>query len=565
MQERIVVCGKESDARRVVEDAIRLAGAAAEGWWVLNSIEIRESKGNTDLDLLIGIPNVGLLIVEVKGWTAFEVTQNGEWFYSGRAGQRISATQGPYKQAHREEYLLLDFLSTLRSRGKLTTGPLPKIGSQVLFGNLDSDASGILEIHRIDTLFRDTFCPGTPMTEGFAHDLLNRLRNALLDRAKPDREMLNSKQRLQEVRDLLNPLCSVRGLGSFLDHAQVRLDELAETGLGERAAGYDGTRLYVEGAAGTGKTCFALKLAIDRSRQSGRQGLYVCFSTRLAEEVRTTPWVASENIAVCTPEELLSMLGRENELDKLRALEANASAAAQRTAELLGTSIPDILPRAYLDSDAFSNCLLECLIEASPNFCAVVIDEAQDLPDLFISSLEACVASDDLFAVFADPRQTTRRERSGLPWQKPAFTVHSDQQTLLRNYRNGDRIIDHVEHEFRIGYHRPPFGAAPAEVTVDFYQSASELTYLAKRTVSSLRDVGLDPTVLVAGVNQTTREMLEDLDIQVADVDEYKGLERKSIVLVLGPDLNPLDPNREDLYVGLTRATVNLNLLCTNR
>jgi hypothetical protein len=553
--------GTEKKARRVIQDAIKTLGADQDGWWVLDSIEIRVRDGNTDLDVLVGIPNVGILIIEVKAWTEFHVTENGDWTYTNPDGRIVDVGDGPFKQAHREEYLLLKHLNTLRSQGALEAGPLPKIGSVVLFGNLDSTSAGLPDSYRREALFSDTLLPPAGPALESSRKMLNNLMVVLRERAMPDREMQNSVNRLTEIQKSLSPLCSVSGLRSFINESQIQLETLSETALGERALGYLGTRLYVEGAAGTGKTCFGLKLAVERSRSTTAPALYVCYSNQLANEIRATPWVYRENIKICTPEDLLVHLGQEHALASFVLDEEEANHSSIELAKITGITQERQHPRAYLESDEFAFALLSGFIQNELSFCAVIVDEAQDLSDTLITALESMVSADSLFAVFADPRQTTRRERAGLEWHTPSFASSADKQFLTRNYRNGDRIIDLVEDEFRIGYGRPPLGAAPAEVNWKSYSKASTIPDLVENTQRSLLDEGLSPTVIVTGVHSDELNELSRRGITWTEVDEFKGLERKSIILVIGPNPNPLDPQREDLYVGLTRATVHLTVL----
>jgi len=554
------MCGTEVDARRALENAFRLAGLAGDGWWALNSISVRVHDGNTDLDVLVGIPNVGLLIIEVKGWKAFNVDDRGKWFYPGKGGQMVSANDGPYKQAEREEYLLLQMLDGLRGRRALASGDLPKVGSCVLFGNLNSRTSGLPLIDMARTLFSDTFCP-SDLTEVKAVDLLNRLRTIMSSQFSPSRPMDNSKNRLSAVQKVLSPFCSVRGMAVFADESQIQINAISEAALGEKASTYKGTRLYVEGAAGTGKTVYALKLAVERSRLTARPALFTCFSRRLAAEVRETPWIRDRNVIVGTPEELLERFGGSDRLKDFLREQDEATDAASRTALLMGNGAMRSLPRAYLDNPSFAETLVRSVADAGFDFSAVVVDEAQDLSDPLLEGLSSLVGSDDLYAIFADPRQTTRRERALQPWRKPKCLEGSDDLRMLCNYRNGDRIIDAVETEFGIGYELPPRGASPAEVRFDEYQSTSGMPELVSKVFNELLGEGLEPVVLVSGVSIRELGVLKNMGIEAVDVDEFKGLERKCVVLVQGPDPNPLDPNREDLYVGLTRATTVLTLV----
>ena len=555
------MCGNERTARRVLEDVIELSGEAGIGWSVLNSVSVNISEGNTDLDVLVGIPNEGFLIIEVKGWTEFSVTEYNEWSYRGRGGRSIDAGEGPYKQSEREEYLLLHLLSGLRSRKKIASGELPKIGSCVLFGNIKS-ANHIRAGANIDrTLYQDTFCPSKKLDMEDARRILNTLRNILKGQANPSRSTDNSVARLCEIRDFLSPLCSVRGLKAFIDESQIRIDTISESSLGERASVYLGNRLYVEGPAGTGKTCYALKLAAERSKLSGRSAMFVCFSERLAAEVRSTEWIADLDLIIGTPEELLIRFGKNSDMAKFHQDEKDGLDAGRKISQLTGIEMPESLPRSYLGHDEFIDKFIDVVAESGVEFSAVVVDEAQDLLEPLLNALSLVVDTNDLFAVFADPRQTTRRERLGIPWRVPSSLEGCDIQLLERNYRNGDRIIDVVEKEFLIGYGRPPSGASPAEVNIIEYSHSKKLSETIQKVISELQDDGIDATLLTTGVRQSEIDEMRDLGLNPILVDEFKGLERTCIVFVQGSELNPLDPNREDLYVGLTRATTYLTIV----
>lgn len=553
-------CGTELTARRAIEKLINAAGTAGEGWWALNAVSVRTTDGNTDVDVLVGIPNVGLLIVEVKGWTQFSVDHEGKWSYRGAQNTTVEAGDGPFKQAERQEYLLLKLLVSLRDRRKLSTGELPKIGSCVLFGNLMSKAPNLPPLDQPRTLFRDTLCHDH-LDETTAKNTLAHLRKTLTNQYNPSRPTNNGAERLGEVQETLSPLCSVKGMSVFADDSQIRLDAIAEAALGEKASMFTGSRLYVEGAAGTGKTVYALKLALERSRASGRPALYTCFSRRLAEEVRATPWIDANLVMIGTPEELLERFGGRATLEGFLREEENAAEAARRTAELMGTDLAETPPRAYLENPSFAEALVDAVADSQVEFSAVVVDEAQDLADDLLDGLSSLVSMSDLFAVFADPRQTTRRERALRPWRMPTSLEGGTSLTFTCNYRNGDRIIDTVENEFSIGYARPPRGASPAEVRIEEYVSANEIPSLVAHLVTELRDEGLEPEVLVSALQSKERDELTALSVSTTEVDEFKGLERQCIILIQGPHPNPLDPNREDSYVGMTRATTVLTLV----
>jgi len=555
------MCGTEIEARRALEVAIEAAGPHGEGWWVLNTIPLRES-GNSDADLLVAIPNSGVLIVEVKGWTSFTVDDDGQWTRPGESGRDV-VSEGPFVQAQRQEYLLYELLTRSRRDGLLSAGSLPRIGSCVLFGNLTSaevGTTGWANDQRF-TLFRDTFCPSARPSEEVAVRVLKRLRQILGANPIPTRTPDNSPVRLNQTQVLLAPSRRVTGLAAFVADSHEHLNQLAETAMSEKASVLTSNCLYVEGAAGTGKTVLALQLGLQRSQIAGRPSLYLCFSERLAEEIRTVRQDGGGSVEVCTPEELLVRFAGEAAMAPFRRAEAESAVAAREVAELLGSEVEPEQGRAYLGSELFWDAVVSGAANSDDSYAAIVIDEAQDLWEPAFSYLSTLVGPGDLYGVFVDPHQTTRRERAGLTWERPDSTRDGDSILLRRNFRNGDRIIEAVERRFEIVYDRPPRGPLPAEVMLNPYSNQDPMPDVVSRHVEELRAEGLDPVILTSGLRQGEEGELRRRGLSPVTVDSFKGLERRAVVLVLGRNQSPVDPNDEDLYVGMTRATVLLSIV----
>ncbi len=557
------MCGTEIEARQAIEMTIEAAGNDANGWWVLNTIPLRETQ-NSDADVIVGIPSAGLLILEVKGWTSFAVDSHGRWSRPGARGVQKDMGDGPFAQASRQEYLLKELIERCMESQDLAVGAIPRIGSGVVFGNLTSqeaDQSGWANDSRF-ALFRDTLCPNRQPSKNEANQILARLRALLQANPTPPKKVDNGAKRLEQIFKLLNPRRRVSGLDAFVAKSHESLNQLAETAMSATAEVLGGNRLYVEGAAGTGKTVLALQIGLRQSQIKGRPSLFLCSSPRLAAEIREVEQVGEGTVEIFTPEELLAAVAGQEALVQFEEDEVAAAEARSAVAELTGleTDVPPLQRRAYLGTVSFWEEMTVGVDSAGREYAAIVVDEAQDLWEPAFSYLSA-LAADSMFSIFVDPNQTTRRERAGLPWIRPDSMTSAQHLKLKRNFRNGDKIIDAVEDRFAIGYELPPRGAVPAEINVLRYTNADPFQQVIRDELSQLRAAGLDPVVLKTGTSIEQDEALSSLDIESHYVDAFKGLERKAVILALGTHYSPLDPNDEDLYVGMTRATVLLSIV----
>lgn len=547
---------------RALQAVFDAAGVHAAGWWALPTINLTASSGMSDIDILVGVPNSGLLIVEVKGWTKFSVEDDGTWTYPGKNGV-IKRHRGPYEQSTDQIFLLKGLLRTLRSRDDLSMGNLPRVGSGVLFGNLrtsDTDRDGWAQDWE-RTLFADTWSVKGVPSEQDARGTLQRLRHVLS--ANPEIAFSdNSPARLAEIRDVLAPRRSVVSLALEVSASHDQLNYVSENSMTARAEVEleAGRVFYVVGAAGTGKTVLALQMAELEARRSGLQSLFICFSPHLAEELRGGAHVDPDLVRTFTPEELLIAHGGQAALDALKDAEQAGLAAAQALFAATGTPGVPELPRAYLGADAFWTSVLDAVAASGHDYGAVVIDEAQDLWEPAFDALASLVPTAGLFAVFCDPLQSTRRERAGVSWGRPASTLGGQTRELDRNYRNGDKIIDSVEEAFKIVYRRPERGAPPGTIEAFAYSARDPLIGVVTREHHRLTTAGLTPQILTTGMSDEALAAL-DSTFETRTVDSFKGLERRVVLLVIGQNSSPLDPTNEDLYVGMTRATVHLTIV----
>lgn len=563
----------ESSVRRHLERVIASAGHAGVGWWVLNRVGLRQKAGQTDVDVLIGIPGLGLLVLEVKGWTEFKI-ESGKWSYRStetdgnnrRVKKWVPLPRNPFEQSERTQHLLVDALKEYARTHSMNSGPLPKCESAVLFGSLSAKelADQLPKSHEDFALSRDDVGLGlSDISEADAKKILDRLRRLFQVSARQlERETDNGASRLLEVRQVLEPSCHVVGMSALLSEAKEALNHNAELAMSVRAESIERDRVYVEGPAGTGKTVLGLQLAARMAHRTDMTALYVCFSNLLAQQIREVKAIEDSDIMVATPESLAEYVGLSDLLGTLVAEEERLSEGGDELRLLLGDrpSRTGKSLRAYLGSEIFWLNVLEKATEQGLQFSAVIVDEAQDMFEPAFQSLEELVAEGGTFMVLCDPRQTTRRERAGKKWEIPKSVADGAHIVLETNLRNPADVISAVEEHCGVTYQRLARNMPNGVVRWRTYKKETFISTVTDE-IEELSRMHVGTVVLHSSLDDKQRASLQAAGVDSSDIDSHKGLEWDSVVLIVGNERNPLDPNHEEVYVGMTRSRVHMTVI----
>jgi len=105
---------------------------------------------------------------------------------------------------------------------------------------------------------------------------------------------------------------------------------------------------------------------------------------------------------------------------------------------------PDAPNIGQVPKDYYQNLLPEALLKAAElipedRFDAVIVDEAQEMEDLYWIALQGCIRDDDpIFYIFCDPNQSIWHLESNLPFSGPSFQ-------LSENLRNSRKVFEAVK------------------------------------------------------------------------------------------------------------------------
>lgn len=486
------------------------------------------------IDFIVAHPGKGVLLIEVKGgWIRFDGSRR-QWISTDRHG--MDHDIDPFAQVRSNKYGLLNKLKTLpslrdkwiqlahavcfptsvRPQQAVTADALPEI----IIGSNDLERLS----NRVENIL--AFSHGAANTSFEHGELIVRELTKLLATSVQLSNPL-ALQALEEHREIIR-----------LTESQMRV--LSVLKRVRRAA--------VGGAAGSGKTFLAVEKA-KRLASEGFATLLTCYTNPLAELLKTLV-EGLEQLDVFTVHELARRAQGRNQL-------GSGSPAA--------LDAPTVLFDAASRSD-------------SPRYDAIVVDEGQDLTADWWLALESCLreGKDSVFYVFHDTHQTLTRGGGILP-------EGMTECALEDNVRNTQAVCDALRCHYRGEVPIIPRGPAGRRIEQFPYNDVRELPQLLRKVLSRLLTTErfqntdlvvltlkcLDRSALVRiqppgpfqlvsrQPNPGTRE------VQLATVEEFKGLERAVVIVV---ELDEELPREEALraalcYVAFSRPRNHLVLM----
>lgn len=550
------VCPKTApDGERAIFNMLR-NDPGADGWVVLHSLDMVQHVINVmgEADFVILIPNEGIVVLEVKSHHTVRYDGHGWWL--GNAPD--PDLRGPFKQASEIMHSIHNEVKQMGS----DFCHIPLI-SAVSFTSFNFTVTSP-EWHAWQVINKNTL-DSFPISQNF----LTVIRSARAHFATRGLRWVNSHvlfgvEQVQQVADRLRP--SFECMASFAtvrkeqEDGLLRCTEQQYGALGRLAAN---ERLFIQGPAGTGKTCLALE-AIRRdtvTRPEGRRALF-CFNRNLGGYLQL--YCKGRNVA-CV---------------------ANSFHSWQR--EYAGIHIPD-----KPTPDFWHNTLPDAVADkirrkGEPLFDYIVVDEAQDLfseKDLMLFNLMLTGGLDSgrwaFFADFANQNfqnvgQMITVKDFHSKWARYGFVDY----LLDVNCRNTLEISQYIS---LLAHPTPAYSATLRPDThhdpeLIFYSSPEEQLDRIDGALDRLLGEGFkdaDIVILSPVADKPCAKLLGETKrwksrikpygsatsgIRYCTVHAFKGLEAPVVILT---DIQGLDSTLQKpiFYVGLSRALHRLFVL----
>jgi hypothetical protein len=488
-----------------------------------------------EADFIIAHPDMGVIILEVKGGGIRYDAERDLWYSHSMSGSIFNITD-PIEQGRRNHYELMRKFEQLPSwpEGRFN------IWHAVCFPDIHLTPGQYLKLDlpRDEVIDKDDLNDITASVyRVFSHCFGQDMKSG-----SPDND------RMRIIESLLAHSFEFSSpLAVELEHEDRKLFQLTEQQFLALSILGDRKRVAIAGCAGSGKTMLATHKA-KQFADLGMSVLFVCFNIALSEDLRKKlPF----NIEVYHFHEL-------------------CRTAIQQAG--------DIIPPSKDVHDLFDHVLPEALLDSAvkigPVYDAIIVDEGQDFQENYWTALEPLLKDEGYLYVFYDDNQNLYGGMGtfgGLITETPF--------PLTQNCRNTQSI-----HQMVIKYHNHPDGLVcfgppgrkPETITYlgeeGLIQSLQKLLHrliveehLSSEDIVILTPRGEKTTKLTPGTKlglfTLTNQPPDHLSkIQATSIYKFKGLERR--VVILAEIDNRSSFNREMvMYVGCSRARVHLVIL----
>ena len=506
----------ESNAEQVVWQALRDQLPDDAVLW--SNLALSDRKGDSEADLVVLWPGVGIATIEVKGGHMTRAV-DGSWVQVHRDGRE--SPSDPVVQAKRTRYALRDFIrqhSSLHDlrMTHLVAFPFTAIDDDFAAPEcprwmiLDSTDVTALAAHKVESALR-----GIEGAAAAQHEHIDEIIRCLTARPGPQRDLLGAIAEREHAVEKLTA------------EQSVILRQLRSN-----------PRILVRGGAGTGKSF----LAVDQVRRLSREGqrvAFVCYSRGLASFARRR----------------FDSLPREDRPAYVGTFHNLGVQWGAKPWEGVG---PD-----YWESELPVEMLaLAAHLTDSDRFDAIVIDEAQDFADSWWPALLSGLRdrSSGGLTIFLDEGQRIFGRQGAPP--EHLVTVSLDEN--LRNTKQIAQAFGSLAPEQMryLGDNGQPVQFVPCR-TQDAISAADDAVValmdagwppdaIALLTTGSRHPVQVD-RVQSEGTSGYWESFWDDTDAFYGSVLGFKGLERPAVVLAVNGFRDPARA-REMLYVGMSRA-----------
>ncbi len=518
-----------------------------QGWVVLHSLHIARhiSKTKGEADFVVLIPNVGLVVIEVKAHHEIKVKQ-GSWYF----GKDSAPHESPFKQGETAMYSIRKHLIELNP----FFARIPFLNvcwfSEIDFPKLSQmeyQDWQVLNILDLDDVASSLLAS---MNSGIKH-LESKLGISKVNRHGLDSDTIESA--VQLLRPDFDFTMSEK---LFRSERRKELLRFAEDQFIALDIALDNKAAIIKGAAGTGKSVLAVELARRFQAQNKKVALF-CFNRLLADELAS-------------------------QLDDTHVTVSTIDSFSLKRAR--GTNVN--LPLNNIEAMKQIN-FRNLRVPSDEKFDVIIIDEAQDvLNSTFYPLLEESVHNglvEGQWYAFGDlDAQKIYDQTDSIDYVKnkirdvPIFTLTRNCRNIIQighfaegllpvkpKWKSFLRNDSHPDPKLiKIGPDQDmtPIMDEVIENCKKFGFSFDDITVLSPVEIGDPQNIFLESNFVskyVAGGKKHGK-------ISFTSISKFKGLESPCVILL---DLEQLSnwSNREDLlYVGLTRATDRLVILANN-
>lgn len=543
-----------------------LQGAqGTEHWVALHSFDIakHETKTSSEVDMILIIPDAGILFIEVKGVGVSRT--DGKWRYSD--GRPPDA--GPFVQASTAMHSIRITLSKLYPDSSSLM-----YFSAVVFPEFDFHLpASPLEWHDWQVIDKKKLQSG---------DIASLFRGVL---EKAHKHMASVGKRWYDPETSRPSKILSEKLAAFLrpnfsfgpsERSAIHfIEETIQSYTIEQLMTLDSfddnDRMMVTGPAGTGKTVVASE-AFKRAVRSGRKVLFLCFNRFLGIRLQN---------------EMEEFLRAEKATDRAQIhtfhsylLNASQISVPENpTSDFWRQTLPDIAMEALLSNQASDKVLIE------PDL--LIVDEAQDLMlPSYLDCLETILNNDlaeSNWLLLGDFKNQSIYEGNVRYLDEKCGNSYF-KYTLTRNCRNAGQVAGQIKLLFGVqpSYRMTLPNLDGAEAKVDFWQNESDqancLAVILRqylRTFSPHEIQILSPlqnSPVIEKLKDELKPTLTKFDptiqknkgrITYSTIAAFKGLESPVVIITDLDDLS--EESLTLLYVAISRAKACVRILLHNK
>jgi RecA/RadA recombinase len=556
--------GEKLMLRKLKEDP------SAKDWVVFHSVDIRKhfKRLEGEADLVVVVPGYGVLCIEVKGCDVSR--RDGVWIYPYG-----SSPVGPFRQAGDAAHSLRRYVG---ERDASVAGLLfysavafttinfaeksPEWHPWQVVNKTDLIRSPISTLLQSILVRAHEICRARMSPLGWYQDRTSRPTTRQADRLvqllRSDFEYVESAKGSVEIAE--------DAIRRFTQEQFDAIDHLEENRC-----------ILFKGPAGTGKTFLAVEAA-RRAIRAGKGAALFCFNSLLGD------WLNREMQGLAAEAKTLGVPFFAGTLHSFML-------------SIAGLQVPENAGSKFWQLD-LPEKTVEVLLEGkqcAPLFDLLLVDEAQDLLNIaYLDVLELVLMggfSGGRWAMFGDferqaiylrPAESNNldslRHRAG---EKEVVTF-----SLRVNCRNAERISETltITTGMSPGYSRVLSALEAADVEPVFYKSTDDQKRLLVSTIDKLlRSFRPDQIVVlsmradsssaaaqISGIDKNFHLVPyrsapgSTLGVRFTTIHAFKGLESAAIILT---DVDRIDDDhsRSLLYVGMSRARIQLHILMSDR